>query len=56
MTRYLIIYSTGKSLIDGEKFFIQTKEKKEYVEAIKLIKKKRYTILHKSHDERKIKL
>lgn len=56
MASYLIIYSTGKSLVDGENYFIQTKKKKEYVEAIKLIKKKRYTILHKSHDERKIEL
>lgn len=56
MTQYLVIYSTGKSLIGGEKYFIQTKDKVEYVEAIKEIKRRRYTILHKSHDEKKIKM
>lgn len=56
MAKYLIVYSTGKSLIDGEKFFIRTKKKKEFVEAVEAIKGLGYTIIHQSHDERKIKL
>lgn len=56
MAQYLIIYSTGESQIDGKQFFIKTRKKKEYVEAVKAIKGLGYTIIHQSHDEKEIKL
>lgn len=56
MAQYLIIYSTGTSVADGEMYFFQTRKKKEYLDSLKEIKKMKYTVLHKSHDERRIKL
>ncbi len=49
MTRYLIVYTTGKSITDdGKIYYVKTRKKEEFKEIIELINKMGYTLLNKS--------
>lgn len=50
MTRYLVVYTTGKSITDenGKIYYVKTRKKEEFKEVIGLIHKMGYTLLNKS--------
>lgn len=50
MTRYLVVYTTGKSITDedGKIYYVKTRKKEEFKEIIGLIHKMGYTLLNKS--------
>ena len=55
MARYLIIYTKGETIADDKSYFYITHKKKEYVETLEAVKGLGYTIVHQSHDEKKLK-